>query len=109
MAIVLVAVVLAASCVGTFSVAMKSAGLSDAREVITVHLDGSPGERGLYYGSVACEAIAENLKGFWDQAKSLGFSKHDLMSRASEMESSQPERMVEELRAMAVGAGIDYL
>lgn len=76
--------------------------------MLTIYLSGSNEERGLRYGAAAADEIEDNLGKFWDGIASRGYSKNELLIKALENEGTQPAEMLEELRGMARGAGVDY-
>ena len=78
----------------------------DEKKMMTIHLYGTPRERGVQYGLVACNEIRQNLDIFWKAVRNQGVSKSELVDKASERSLSQG--MTEELRGLSESSGVEY-
>jgi hypothetical protein len=83
-------------------------GSGQAAPDTVVYLSGSPAERGRAYGATARDAIGANLAQFRADVLAGGRSYGALCARARHLARFLPRREREELRAMAVAAGVGY-
>jgi len=104
---VLVFAVLAISAMAVPIMAKNGDGPGKADSLV-LYLSGTPREMGVQYGSIAKDAISENMADFWKWTAAKGLVKDDLVDSALQNAKNLPPAVVEELKGMAQTSGVSY-
>lgn len=105
MAIAVMVVMMMAAAIPVMAKGVGNASKSDQT---VLYLSGTPREMGLQYGTMAKNAISQNMAAFWGWVETQGMSKDALIAESLADEDTLPASVVEELKGMSKTSGIPY-